>query len=144
MNFIKEGKKVPVFHELHYHLIWLPNLSPDATTIYHNLDETEKRLQKKSKTFAEDFERFYLKAVQYTGYLRAKVTSLSALKVLNEEVKTEIHLFKNFLNEITEKKKLGKSHMTLSSLMVEHIIQEISYYYMKLIRENHVHAAYNQ
>ena|SRR5690625_1042629 len=144
INYLKEGKKVPVFHELHSHLVWLPNLSLDATTIYRNLDETEKRLQKKSKIFAEDFDSFYLKAIQYTGYLRANVTSFPALDELNDEVKAELHLFKSFLNEIKEKKKLGKSYMTLSLLMIEHIILEISYYHMQLIEENHVHATYNQ
>src|SRR5690625_526920 len=68
-SVISNGR-VPVYHPLHHHQLWLLDAAGHAGSISADLDLVEKKLKKESETFQKHFEDFYLKAVEMAGYLR--------------------------------------------------------------------------
>ena len=132
LNYLKQGKKPPIFHELHHHLIWLIDASGHAGAINDRLDGVEKRLKEKSSTFTKHFDQFYLKAVELTGYLRANIQEFPALNRFNHEVEIEMGLFKTLLNELEEMELSAEVLGTFSASMADHMAREEQYYLMKL------------
>ncbi|MBB6454092.1 hypothetical protein HNQ94_002543 [Salirhabdus euzebyi] len=132
LQYLKKGKPVPIFHELHHHLIWLQDAYGHSGAINDELDGVEKRLKEKSKTFTKHFEGFYLKAVELTGYLRTNLKSFPALDRFNKDVEIEMALFRTFLQEVEELELSEKVLSTFSALMADHMAREECYYLIKL------------
>ncbi|PGT85338.1 MULTISPECIES: DUF2935 domain-containing protein [Bacillaceae] len=132
LSYLKKKEKPPIFHELHHHLLWLLDAAGHAGAISDTLDRAEKQLKQKSDVFTKDFEDFYLKAVELSGYLRANVDSFPALTKMNKDVKLEIELFRGFLAEIEEMELNNEMLSTFSPLMADHMMREECYYLMKV------------
>ncbi|WP_338788519.1 DUF2935 domain-containing protein [Metabacillus sp. FJAT-53654] len=132
LTYLKKKEKPPIFHELHHHLVWLLDAAGHAGAISDTLDRAEKDLKLKSELFAKQFEDFYLKAVELSGYLRANIDSFPALTKMNKDVKLEIELFRGFLAEVEEMELTNQMLSTFSALMADHMMREECYYLMKV------------
>ncbi|PLR83391.1 MULTISPECIES: DUF2935 domain-containing protein [Bacillus] len=132
LDYLKNGQTPPIFHELHHHLVWLLDAAGHAGAINDNLDQIEKQLKAKSMMYVKDFEAFYLKAVEMTGYLRTNLESFPALTRMNKEVSLEIQLFMNFLNELEELELSAQALGTFAPLMADHMYREECYYLTKV------------
>ncbi|WP_226669370.1 DUF2935 domain-containing protein [Metabacillus litoralis] len=132
LSYLKKKEQPPIFHELHHHLLWLLDAAGHAGAISDTLDRAEKQLKQKSDVFTKDFEDFYLKAVEMSGYLRANVDSFPALTKMNHDVELEIELFRGFLAEVEEMELSNKMLSTFSALMADHMMREECYYLMKV------------
>lgn len=132
IGFLGKGEVPPLFHELHHHLLWLMDASGHAGAIHDELDAVEKRLRKKSETFAQHFDQFYLKAVEMKGYLRTNRHSFPALRRFNQEVDLELKIFKTFLEELEELEMNAVLLGTFSTLMADHMAREECYYLYKI------------
>lgn len=132
LGYLKKGEVPPIFHELHHHVIWLLDATGHASIINGRLDSVEKQLKQKSQQYVKQFEAFYLKAVEMTGFLRTKLTEFPALSKLNMDVSLEIKLFMNFLNEIEELELTNQSLGTFAPLMADHMFREECYYLTKV------------
>ncbi|MGM0877250.1 MAG: DUF2935 domain-containing protein [Bacillota bacterium] len=132
LSYLKKKEKPPIFHELHHHLIWLLDAAGHAGAISDTLDQSEKQLKLKSDLFVKQFEDFYLKAVELTGYLRANIDSFPALEKMNKDVELEIELFRGFLAEVEEMELTNQMLSTFSALMADHMMREECYYLMKV------------
>lgn len=122
----------PPTHPLHHHLIWLLDAAGHAGAIADNMDQVEKILKKKGQKFLKEFEQFYLKAVEMTGYLRTNLTSFPALERFNQETSMEMVLFMNFLHELEELELNAQALGTFAPLMADHMMREECYYLTKL------------
>lgn len=138
LSYLKKGEIPPVFHELHHHLIWLADAAGHAGAISDNMDQVEKRIKKLSDGFTKEFEHFYLKAVEMTGFLRTNLNSFPALEKFNNDVSLEIKLFMNFLNEIEELELSKEALGTFAPLMADHMFREECYYLMKLAESTQI------
>jgi hypothetical protein len=132
LDYLKQGVNPPIFHELHHHLLWLLDAAGHAGTISDNMDQTEKSIKKKSDDFTKEFEAFYLKAVEMTGFLRTNLSSFPALERFHQDVSLELKLFMSFLNELEELKLSKQALGTLAPLMADHMMREECYYLTKL------------
>ncbi|PFO01461.1 hypothetical protein COJ85_17260 [Bacillus sp. AFS076308] len=132
LNHLKAGQIPPIYHELHHHLLWLLDAAGHAEAITSNLDGVEKKLREKSNLYKENFEDFYMKAVELTGYLRSSLTSFPALTKMNKDTQLEIKFFQNFLTELEELELSKQALGTFAPLMADHMFREECYYLMKL------------
>lgn len=132
IRYFKRGESPPNVHELHHHLLWLQDAYGHAGAIHDNMDAVEKRLREKSMLFTKHFEEFYLKAVEFAGYIRTKVYEFPALERMNKNVRLEIEAFQMFLNELLELDISAKALGTFPSLMADHMFREECYYLFKL------------
>ncbi|WP_407271972.1 DUF2935 domain-containing protein [Radiobacillus sp. PE A8.2] len=132
LGYLKQGDVPPIFHELHHHLIWLVDASGHAGAINDRMDGVEKRLKMKSKDFTKQFNNFYLKAIELTGYLRSDIKAFPALERFNSDVEIEMHLFRTFLHELEEMELSETVLGTFSGLMADHMLREECYYLIKL------------
>jgi len=130
--YLKKGEQPPVLHELHHHLLWLQDAFGHAGAIQSEMDATEHKIKKESKEFVQQFQQFYLKAVEFTGYLRTNLDTFPALRKMNEEVKLEMEMFQVFLNEIFELEISNEVLGTFPVLMADHMFREECYYLVKL------------
>lgn len=127
-----EGKPVPKYAPLHHDLLWLSDAAGHAAAIAMDLDAVEKRLIKKSKQFEKNFNEFYLKAIELTGYLRTLRASYPSINKFHSDVNMEMSIFMAFLKEVEE---LGLSAELLSRinpLVPDHMYREECYYLLKL------------
>jgi len=131
-GYLKEGEIPPVVHSLHHDLLWLLDAAGHAGGIDINLDRVEKQLKDKARYFTNEWESFYLKAVELAGYLRTNILEFPALTKFHTDVHMEMTIFKAFLRELEEmginKETLG----TLTPLMADHMAREECYYLKKL------------
>jgi len=132
------SKEVPTAHSLHYHKIWLPDAAGHAGAIKCGLDSVEKDLREKSKEFVKDFNDLYIKADEFSGYLRTCLQEFPALHRLNNQVELKILLFMRFLKEIEELRMSKKAVGTLMPLLADHMFREECYYLIKLSRVSQV------
>ncbi|WFA10086.1 DUF2935 domain-containing protein [Tissierella sp. Yu-01] len=132
------AKKMPVVNPLHDHNLWLPDASGHAGSIYCGLDSTERDLRKKSKEFMKLFEDLYIKADEFTGYLRTNLQDFPALHRLNKLVEDNISLFMEFLKELEKMRLTKKALGTLMPLMADHMFREECYYLFKLSEKTDV------
>ncbi len=133
---LMEGKVPPLFHELHYHLVWLIDAAGHAGAISSELDLVEKRLKEKSQAYEKHFEQFYIKAVEMTGYLRSELTSFPALKKFTKDVSLELTLFSRFLHELEELELSEQVLSSFSARMADHMAREECYYLLKLAQSS--------
>lgn len=138
LSYLKKGEIPPIFHELHHHLIWLLDASGHAGAIDDRLDSVEKRLKEKSSTYTKNFEQFYLKAVELTGYLRSNLNKFPALNRFTHDVEVEMGLFKTFLNELEEMDLSAEVLGTFSASMADHMAREEQYYLIKLAESSKI------
>ncbi|WP_416828213.1 DUF2935 domain-containing protein [Ectobacillus polymachus] len=132
LEYLKKNEVAPIFHELHYHLVWLLDAAGHAEAISTQLDAVEKRLKEKSERYVKHFEQFYIKAVELTGYLRTQLLTFPALTKMNQDVALEMELFSAFLYEIEELDLSDEVLGTFSALMADHMAREECYYLLKL------------
>ncbi|MGG0187125.1 DUF2935 domain-containing protein [Bacillus rhizoplanae] len=136
LKYLMEGKAPPIFHELHYHLVWLTDAAGHAGAISRELDLVEKRLKEKSKEYEKHFEQFYLKAVEMTGYLRAELVTFPALKKFTKDVSLELTLFSHFLHELEELELSEQVLSSFSARVADHMAREECYYLLKLAQSS--------
>ncbi|PYI56215.1 DUF2935 domain-containing protein [Paenibacillus flagellatus] len=129
---LSAGKPAPLFHPVHYHLVWLQDAYGHAASITADLDMAEKKLQRDSRAFEKQFEHFYLKAVEMAGYLRTNATKFPALAKFNVDVEMEMLLFMKFLRELEEMDVSRELLGTIAPLMADHMAREECYYLTKL------------
>ncbi|GGH75947.1 hypothetical protein JOD43_000424 [Pullulanibacillus pueri] len=132
LAYLKKGEVPPIFHELHHHSLWLLDAAGHAGAISANMDRIEKKIKKKSDAFTKDFEAFYLKAVEMTGFLRTRLSHFPALERFTDDVSLEMQLFMNFLNEIEELELSHQALGTFAPLMADHMMREECYYLTKI------------
>ncbi|MFZ4452881.1 DUF2935 domain-containing protein [Salibacterium aidingense] len=132
LSYLVEQEIPPVCHPLHYHLVWLIDAAGHADAITGSLDKVEHELKEKSRRFTDDFDHFYLKAVEMAGYLRANVETFPALQRMNSQVKLEMDIFRCFLEELEEMGLTKEMLGTLTPLMADHMSREECYYLWKL------------
>ncbi|MDM5187245.1 DUF2935 domain-containing protein [Bacillus sp. DX4.1] len=132
LEYLIKAEVPPVFHELHYHLVWLTDAAGHAGAIKSKLDLVEKRLKEKSAEYEKHFEQFYLKALEMTGYLRTELHSFPALKKFTKDVSLELTLFSRFLHELEELELSEQILGSLSGRMADHMAREECYYLLKL------------
>lgn len=125
-------KKIPSFHSIHHHCLWLPDTSCHASAIASNLDEVEKKLIKKGMEFSISFQNYYIKAIEISNYMRTNLDDFPALDRYNREVETEILLFISYLSELLEMKLNKKILNRLLALLPDHMLREECYYLTKL------------
>jgi hypothetical protein len=120
------------------HLLWLLDAAGHAGGIENNLDLAEKKLKEISKTFMNQFQDYYLKAVEFAGYIRTNLHQFPALIRLNKEVELEMSLFLEFLRELEEMRLTKEALGALSPLMADHMAREELYYLLKLSQVSEV------
>lgn len=132
LRSMEKGQQLAMPHPLHLHLVWLRDASGHAQSISSGLDMTENRLRELSDTFARQFDEFYLKAVELTGYMRTNLHRFPALSRFNKQVGLEMLVFKEFLRELEEMGLRAELLGTLTPLMADHMAREECYYLNKL------------
>ncbi|WP_147534301.1 DUF2935 domain-containing protein [Bacillus marasmi] len=138
LTHLKAGEVPPIYHEVHHHLLWLLDAAGHAEAITSNLDGVEKKLKEKSSEFTKTFESFYLKAVEFAGYLRTNVSEFPALSKMNLDAQLEIKLFQGFLLELEELRLTKQALGTLAPLMADHMYREECYYLLKLAQSGKI------
>lgn len=131
LSFLLKGQ-LPVFHPVHYHLLWLPDGMGHADGVADNLDEVEKELREKSRDFREKFCRLDQKAREMVGYMRTGTMSFPSLDRLNYEVEAAMAPFKKFLEELIRLRADNRVLGTLQPIMADHMAREECYYLTKL------------
>lgn len=132
LPYLLRNEEPPKCHPVHHHLIWLLDASGHAEAITESLDQTERMLKEKSREFTQNFNDFYLKAVEMAGYLRTHLDEFPALDRMNHNVKVEMVIFQEFLNELEEMAIDDTLLSTFSPLMADHMMREECYYLTKL------------
>lgn len=132
IDSLLEDKKLPRYHPVHYHKIWLLDAVGHSGFIYCSLDETEDKLREESKCFQQNFKGLHEKALEYKGYLRTKLKDFPALNRFNCQVDKEMDLFKKYLSNILELRIRLEALGTLSPLGPDHMFREECYYLTKL------------
>ncbi|WP_435798838.1 DUF2935 domain-containing protein [Peribacillus asahii] len=140
LGYLKLGKIPPIAHALHHHLLWTLDAVGHARAISDNMDWIEKKMKEKSNRFTKDFEAFYLKAVEMTGYLRTNLSTFPALTRFNESVTLEMQLFMSFLQEIEELELSEQALGIFAPLMADHMFREECYYLTKLAQATEKNA----
>jgi hypothetical protein len=126
------GRPVPLFHPLHYDLVWLQDAVGHAASITGDLDLTEKPWIKKSQAFQEGFEALFLKAVEMAGYMRTELREFPAFRKFHRDIDLEMKVFMRFLQELEELQVSAELLDRISPLIPDHMFREECYYLMKL------------
>ena len=129
---LAKGQMPPAVHSLHHDLLWLLDAAGHAGAIEDRLDQVEKQLKQRSKHFMKEWEAFYLKALEFAGYLRTNIQEFPALSRFHEDVYLEMRIFKHFLRKLEEMELKKESLGTLTPLMADHMAREECYYLWKL------------
>lgn len=140
LNAYLSGTLPPASNPVDIHLLWLSDAAGHAATITSLLDMVEFDTQEKSKRFTNQFEHFYLKAVELAGYLRTNLQNFPALNRFNHQAEMEIKLFQVFLHELEEMRMNDELLGVLTPLMADHMSREECYYLMKLSEVSDVKA----
>lgn len=134
LDALLDGKPVPHYSSLHHDLLWLPDAAGHAATIAMELDSTEKNLIHKSLKFEEQFNGFYLKALELCGYLRTMRKQYPAIPRFHHDVDLEMRIFMAFLQEIEKLEISNELLSRLNPLVPDHMYREECYYLMKLAK----------
>lgn len=132
ISFLAQGQMPPAVQSLHHDLLWLLDAAGHAGGIHDRLDPTEKKCKHISEKFMKDWEAFYLKAVEFAGYLRTNVRDFPALSKFHRDIELEMAVFMKFLDELEEMRWTKETLGTLSPLMADHMAREECYYLTKL------------
>jgi len=133
-SYLEKEEMPPPVHPLHHDLLWLLDAAGHAGAINDHLDRVERPLKKKSHKFMKDWDAFYLKAIELTGFLRTNATKFPALSKFHNDVHLEMTIFKAFLRELEELGLTKKGLGTLTPLMADHMAREECYYLTKLAK----------
>lgn len=131
INSLASGK-TPVFHPLHYHILWLTDAIGHAGSITATFDLVEKDMMDTSARFELQFSDLYLKSVMLNGYLRTQLPTYPALERFHEQVVSAIVAFIEFLEKIQDLRMDARVLGTLQPLMADHMSREECYYLVKL------------
>ncbi len=130
---IASGENVPVFSDIHLHLLWLLDAVGHSDSMDAALDPVEKKPEEQIEGIRQAVSAFfYMKAVEMAGYLRTTLTQFPSLSRFNKEVELEMLLFRRFLNELAELDLKAETLGTLMPLMADHMAREECYYLIKL------------
>lgn len=119
-------------HLLHHHHLWNADAEGHLDAIMSNLDSTEKELRKEAKKLKKIFGSYYVKSLEYAGYLRTELLEFRALDKFNNDVKVELGVFLTMLRELRSNRLTADVLGTLQPLMVDHMIREESYFLFKI------------
>lgn len=137
-SYLIQEQCPPACHAVHHHLLWLQDAVGHAAAITCEVDEVERDIKARSKTFTKHFEDLYSKAVEFAGYLRTRLSQFPALERFNKQVELEMFVFLQFLKEIEEMDIHASLLGTLSPLMPDHMSREECYYLTKLAETSNV------
>ncbi|WP_276914181.1 DUF2935 domain-containing protein [Aneurinibacillus aneurinilyticus] len=138
LSYLIQEQCPPVCHPVHHHLLWLQDAVGHAATITCEVDQVGRDIKERSKTFTKHFEDLYSKAVEFAGYLRARLPQFPALERFNKQVELEMFVFLQFLKEIEEMDIHVSLLGTLSPLIPDHMMREECYYLTKLAEISNV------
>jgi len=122
----------PVFHPLHYNVLWLSDGMGHAAAVSASLDEIENNKIEESKAYEKTFTNLYLKSIEMSGFTRTKLMNFPSLQMLNRQAYFEMIGFKDFLIEIRNARTNATLLGTLMPLMADHMAREECYYLTKL------------
>lgn len=122
----------PVFHPLHYHLLWLADAVGHAAAISQSLDMVEKDEIVKAYDYEMQFNELFYKAYMMKGYLRTQLKQFSALERLNNEAGIIIADFMDFLDKLRDQRTDLKILGALMPQAADHMSREECYYLWKL------------
>jgi hypothetical protein len=131
LNAFLKGQS-PLFHPLHYHILWLTDAIGHAATITSTLDPIEKEMIAKAYDYEMQFNDLYFKAFIMNGYLRTQLKQFPSLERLNNEANVRITDFMEFLENLRDQRTDQKILGTLMPLMADHMSREECYYLWKL------------
>lgn len=123
---------MPSFHPVHHHLLWLSDAVGHAAGVMSNLDEVERPFIKKSMEFQKEFADLHDKVEEIAGYMRTGLDKFPALDCFNCQAEKTMVPFKEFLEELLERRLSKKLLGTLMPLMADHMAREECYYLTKL------------
>lgn len=124
--------QIPLFHPIHYHVLWLTDAVGHAATISSELDLIEKDMIEKACRFEIQFHDLNTKSQMMYGYLRTQLDSFPSLNRLNDQAGIAITNFMEFLEIIRDQRMDGRVLGTLLPLMADHMSREECYYLWKL------------
>jgi hypothetical protein len=131
-------KSIPMANPVHHHLLWLLDGAGHAAAINSSLDDVEKMLKEKTRSFTKNFEDLYQKSVEMAGYFRTRQKDFPALNRLNTEAEKEMISFVNFLENIEELRLKKELLGTINPLIPDHMLREECYYLTKLSRVSEI------
>lgn len=123
---------IPVFHPIHYHLLWLSDAVGHAAGVTSKLDEAERKYIKKSRGFEKEFSDLYNKAQELAAYMRTGLDKFPALGCFNCQAEKTMVPFKEFLEELLDRRLSKELLGTLMPIMADHMAREECYYLTKL------------
>lgn len=129
-NLIKE--EILYTRDINLHLLWLSDAEVHGLAVAGALDMADKELINRAREYSKVFSNFYLKAIEYKGYMRTGILDFPALRKLDFDVDDRIKCFKNFLKGLEEGTLRGEILGTLNPLMANHMFREECYYLAKL------------
>lgn len=132
LKSLLSGQPVPLYHPVHYHLLWLLDGYGHASSIASEMDFVEHDMIMTSRRFADQFKAYYLKAVEMAGFLRTHCDKFPALARFNKQAELEMLLFQQFLRELEEMELKAEVLSTFTPLMADHMFREECYYLTKL------------
>jgi len=122
----------PIFHPLHYHILWLTDAIGHAAAISQSLDPTEKDAIVRAYDYETRFHEVWYKAYIMKGFLRTRQKQFSALEQLNNEAGMLISGFIDFIDKLRDQRMDQKILGTLTPQTADHMSREACYYLLKL------------
>lgn len=124
--------QIPLNNPVHYHLLWLSDAVGHAANVAGSVDEVERKTIEKSKEFEKDFVYLHEKAEEIAAYMRTGLESFPALSCLNCQAEKTMTPFKEFLEELLERKLGDRLLGSMMPLIADHMAREECYYLTKL------------
>jgi hypothetical protein len=131
LNYLLCGR-VPVYHPVHHHLLWLLDGSGHAASIEADLDDVEKDLKRQSREFKKTFSGLHEKALEMAGYTRTNMTEFPSLGRLNIQAESKMTEFMEFLNALKEARLSKEVLGRITPIIPDHMYREECYYLTKL------------
>lgn len=132
------NNKLPIFHPLHYHMLWLTDAVEHAASVSSELDFAEKELIDRAYRFELQFQDFNTKALLMNGYQRTQLETYPALDRFSEQVAPVMNGFMEFLENLRDQRIDKRVLGTLMPLMADHMAREECYYLWKLSQSSSV------
>lgn len=123
---------IPIFHPVHYHLLWLFDAVGHSSSIASALDMVETDIIEKAKQYQHKFLDLDMKAITMHGYLRTGLQTFPSLDRLNEQAGNLIAEFYEFLESLRDQRMDERILGTLMPLAADHMSREECYYLWKL------------
>lgn len=123
---------IPLFHPLHYHMLWLFDAVGHSATITSELDMIEKDLIEKAYQYELMFHDLDFKATTMNGFLRTDLITFPSLDRLNEQAGHSISQFYEFLETLRDQRMDDRVLGTIMPLALDHMAREECYYLWKL------------